>query len=423
MVYEGRDRNFIRNQILISEEVDVKFVHTGDLHIGKVVNGFSMIEDQKYILRQIYEICLKEGADALVLAGDIYDRAIPPAEAVMVLNDFLTDMVRAGIPVLMISGNHDSPERIGFADAILEDKGIYIAGVYREKVKRVMLPDEYGTVTFVLLPFVKPAVTGAKSSGEAVRKMLAGEVNGGMDEDGAESREDGIGENMEGDSNDNGKRSRKVLVTHYFVTDNGKEPELSEGETTIHVGGLDNVESDLLAGFDYVALGHIHKPQKIGQREIYYAGAPLAYSFSEAGQVKSVNLVELGKDEAAFVRRIPLTPLHGMRRIKGKMEELMRPEVVEGADADDYIRAELTDETELIDPIGTLRGVYPNIMQIALLKNEKKEYGNYTGRLEERQKSIPELFKDFYAMIRGEEPDEERMKVVEEAAKEAEERV
>ncbi len=376
----------------------MKFVHTGDLHIGKIVNGFSMMEDQKHILRQIYEICCKERADALILAGDIYDRAIPPAEAVMVLNDFLTDMVRAGIPVLMISGNHDSPERIGFADAILEDKGIHIAGVYREEVKKVELGDDYGAVTFVLLPFVKPAVAGAKNNGEAVGKMLSGEVN-------------------------HGEVERKVLITHYFVTDNGKEPELSEGETTIHVGGLDNVEAALLSGFDYVALGHIHKPQRIGQKDIYYAGAPLAYSFSEAGQEKSVNLVELGEKGEALVRRIPLSPLHGMRRIRGKLEELMRPEIVEGADAWDYIRAELTDEAELIDPIGTLRSVYPNIMQISLLKNEKKASADGTGRMEEREKSIPELFKDFYTMIRGEEPDEERMKVVEEAAKEAEERV
>lgn len=375
----------------------MKFVHTGDLHIGKIVNGFSMIEDQKHILGQIYEICCREKTDALILAGDIYDRAIPPTDAVVVLDDFLTDMARAGIPVLMISGNHDSPERIGFADAILEDKGIHIAGVYRESVKKVELWDDDGTVTFVLLPFVKPAAVGAKNNGEAVQKILSGEM------------EDEMG--------------RKVLVSHYFVTDNGKEPEQSEGETTIHVGGLDNVEAALLSGFDYVALGHIHKPQKIGQKEIYYAGAPLAYSFSEAGQEKSVNLVELGKSGLSSVRRIPLMPLHGMRRIRGKMEALMQPEIVEGANAEDYIRAELTDERELIDPIGTLRSVYPNIMQIALLKNDKKENIDYTGKLEEREKSIPELFNDFYAMIRGEELDEERMKVVEEAAKEAEEHI
>lgn len=374
----------------------MKFVHTGDLHIGKMVNGFSMIEDQRHILRQIYEISREEKADALLLAGDIYDRAIPPAEAVVLLNDFLTDMVKADIPVLMISGNHDSPERIGFAGAILEEQGIHIAGIYEEGLKHVKLMDAYGEVTFVLLPFVRPAVAGAKNSGEAVEKILS---KGVKKEKGAE---------------------RKVLVTHYFVTDNGKEPELSDGETTIHVGGLDNVEASLLKEFDYVALGHIHKPQKIGEREIYYAGAPLAYSFSEAGQEKAVNLVELGeKGELSVIRR-PLKPLREMRRIRGKLEELMRPEIVGAAEADDYIRAELTDEEEMIDPIGTLRSVYPNIMQIVLMKNEKREDISYTSRLEEKKKSIPELFRGFYEMIRGEELDEGRMKVVEEAAKEAE---
>ena len=376
----------------------MKFVHTGDLHIGKIVNGFSMIEDQRYILKQVYEISRREKADALVLAGDIYDRAIPPADAVVLFNDFLTDMVRAGIPVLMISGNHDSPERLGFADAILEEEGIYIAGVYKEELKKVEIADTYGNVSFVLMPFVKPASVGAKTSGEAVGNMLSMEK--GRKEDNIDKDDmDKDNKNKEGEDG-----IRRVLVTHYFVTDQGREPELSDGETTIHVGGLDNVEASLFDGFDYVALGHIHKPQKIGEREVYYAGAPLAYSFSEAGQEKGINLVEMGKKGEVTMRRIPLKPLHEMRRIRGKLQELMQPEVVEAAQAEDYIRAELTDEEELIDPIGTLRSVYPNVMQILLTKNEKKENMDYISRPEER----------------GEKPDEGRMKVVEEAAKEAE---
>lgn len=210
-------------------------------------------------------------------------------------------------------------------------------------------------------------------------------------------------------------------MTHYFVTNHGREPELSDGETTIHVGGLDNVEAALFDGFDYVALGHIHKPQRIGEGEIYYAGSPLAYSFSEAGQEKTVNLVELGEKGKVSVRRIPLKPLHEMRKIKGRLQELIQPEIVAAAEAEDYIRAELTDEEELIDPIGALRSVYPNVMQIILTKNEKKENQDYTSRLEAEKKSISLLFKDFYKMIRGEEPDRERMEVVEEAAREAEE--
>lgn len=372
----------------------MKFVHTGDLHIGKTVNGFSMMEDQRYILKQIYEISCKEKADALILAGDIYDRVIPPAEAVVLLDHFLTDMAAAGIPVLLISGNHDSPERLGFAGKLLEDQGIHIAGIYENQLKEVKVTDRYGEATFVLMPFARPATVEAKSSGEAVAHMLSKRVK---------------------------RTEREILVTHYFVTNMGRAPELSDGETTVHVGGLDNVEASLLDGFDYVALGHIHKPQKIGHGEIYYAGAPLAYSFSEAGQEKSVNLVELGKKGGVEVRRIPLKPLHDLRRIRGRLEELMRPEIVAAGDANDYIRAELTDEEELVDPIGTLRSVYPNIMQIVLLKNEEKENISYTSRLEEKRKSIPELFQDFYEMIRGEKPDEEKMEAVRAAAEKAEE--
>lgn len=378
----------------------MKFVHTGDLHIGKIVNGFSMIEDQRHILKQIYEISCREKADALILAGDIYDRAIPPAEAVVLFNDFLTNMVKEKIPVFMISGNHDSPERIGFASEILEEQGIHIAGIYKEELKKIKVTDNYGEITFVLMPFVRPTAVGAKSSKEAAEKMLA--------------EESGKGEGK-------GKKDRRVLVTHYFVTNHGREPELSDGETTIHVGGLDNVEAALFDGFDYVALGHIHKPQRIGEGEIYYAGSPLAYSFSEAGQEKTVNLVELGEKGKVSVRRIPLKPLHEMRKIKGRLQELIQPEIVAAAEAEDYIRAELTDEEELIDPIGALRSVYPNVMQIILTKNEKKENQDYTSRLEAEKKSISLLFKDFYKMIRGEEPDRERMEVVEEAAREAEE--
>lgn len=374
----------------------MKFIHTADLHIGKVINDFSMLEDQKHILGQILEIARREKADALVLAGDIYDRAIPPAEAVVALGEFLQETADSGIGVLMVSGNHDSPERIGFAEKILEKQGISIAGVCREGVKEVRWKDGYGEVSFVLMPFVKPAQAGAKTSSEAVAGMLGA-----------------YWEKERGNK-------RRVLVAHHFVTDNGREPELSDGEDTVHVGGLDNVEVSLFDGFDYVALGHIHKPQQIGNQPVYYAGASLAYSFSEAGQRKYVNLVELKGEGPASVKKIPLEPLHGMRKIRGKMADLMTPEVLAAADCMDYIRAELTDEEELIDPIGTLRSVYPNIMQIVLTKNEKKAGEAYRTCLEERKKSIPELFRGFYALVRGEEPDEQRMARIAEAAREAE---
>lgn len=375
----------------------MRFLHTGDLHIGKSVNEFSMIEDQRYILKQITELAEKEGAEAVVIAGDVYDRAIPPAEAVTLLDEFLLGLQRLNIKVIFISGNHDSPERIGFAEELLQESGIYIAGVYKEGLKEVTLTDGEGRVTFVLMPFVKPAVVGAKTSGEAAAFMLE----------------------QWRSSHHADKEERLVLVTHYFVTNDGKEPELSDGETTVNVGGLDNVELSVLEGFDYVALGHIHRPQQIGSGQVYYAGAPLGYSFSEAGQKKYVNLVELSASEVS-VSRLPLSPLHQMRRIRGKLEMLITDEVAEAADRFDYIQATLTNEEELIDPIGTLRSVYPNIMQIMLAKNEAGDQGGYTAGAEEKRKSIPEFFEEFYLLVRGEEPDEERKAVIAEAAKEAE---
>ncbi len=372
----------------------MRFLHTGDLHLGKTVNDFSMISDQRYILEQITDMVKKEAVQALVIAGDVYDRAIPPSEAVTLLDDFLTQLVKLGVSVLLISGNHDSPERVSFAEEILKEKGVYIAGVYKEGLKKVAFFDEYGEVTFVLMPFIKPAAVGARTNGEAVEKMLAAE----------EKKEEG----------------RRVLVSHFFVTDCGREPELSDGETTIHVGGLDNVEASLFDGFDYVALGHIHKPQRIGEKQVYYAGAPLAYSFSEAGRTKTVNLVEIKGEGEVSVKQLPLKPLHEMRKIRGRMDELMAEEVVEAADRFDYIQAQLTNEEELIDPIGTLRNVYPNIMQIVLMKNEGRENPEYESRAVEKRKSIPELFAGFYQMVRNEEPDEERMEIILETAKETE---
>lgn len=386
----------------------MKFIHTGDLHLGKTVNDFSMLEEQKAILQQIIECAREERADAVVLAGDIYDRAIPPAEAVTLLNDFLTELVRLEIPVLMISGNHDSPERLGFAEEILQKKGITIAGVYRGELKKATFSDSYGKVTFVLMPYIKPSAVQAETCGEAVGRML---------------KKEGLA--------DAAAKGRYVLVTHFFVTDGDRQPELSDGETSVHVGGLDNVEASLFAPFDYAALGHIHKPQRIGNRQVYYAGAPLAFSFSEAGKTKYMNLVELKEKGSLTVRQLPFRPLHEMRRIRGRIEELTAPDIVQAENKNDYIQAVLTNEEELIDPAGTLRSVYPNLMQIVLAKNEEKwlEWnedqgsGQEAGFWPEKRRSIHELFSDFYRLVRQEEPDEERKRVIEEAAREAEERL
>lgn len=382
----------------------MRFIHTADLHIGKVVNDFSMLEEQRHALRQIIEAAVREQAEAIVIAGDVYDRSIPPAEAVGVLDEFLTACSKQSIVVLMIAGNHDSPERLSFAESILARENIYVAGNYMDPLRVVTLSDRDGAVDFVLMPFVKPAIAGAKNSMEAVEKMAAGYW--------AQRRQ------AESELREHTRRS--VLVTHFFVTDGSFSPELSDAETTVHVGGLDHVEAGVFACFDYTALGHIHKPQQIGSRAAYYAGAPLKYSFSECAQTKSVNLVELDGTGRVRIDRLPITPLHEMRIIQGRLKELIAPEVVMLADKEDYIQARITDEEELIDPIGTLRSVYPHVMQLILTKHIGDWQADYETRLSGKKKSTMELFEEFYYVVREEELDTERREIVAEVCKEAE---
>lgn len=376
----------------------MKFLHTADLHIGKKLHECSLLEDQRHILKQIYEIACENRVDAVLIAGDIYDRSVPSTEAVELLDDFLTELIKADIPVIMISGNHDSGKRVAFAERILEKQGLYIAGDYDGELKSVTLEDEEGTVTFVCMPFVKPAAVCCGTQAEAVEKMLSGcpmvlSLN-----------------------------SRYVLLAHYFVVgEHGESPELSDSETDVNVGGLDGVPASLFSAFSYVALGHIHKPQHIGEGNVYYAGSPLKYSFGEARGEKSVNLVELSGGEVS-VSRIPLKPKHELRCIRGRLQDLISSEVLQlnQGEREDYLQVTLTDREELIDPIGTLRSFYPNVLQLLLEKNEKKAGGEYESRLKGVRKSTSELFGEFYEMLRGEALDEKQLAVVEETAREAE---
>ena len=376
----------------------MKFLHTSDLHIGKKIFETALWEDQAAMLQQIFDTAVEEKVDALVIAGDVYDRSIPATEAVELLDRFLTQVSENKIPVIMISGNHDSPERVGFADKILEKQGIYIAGVYEGNLRKVEIQDAHGKVVFVCLPFVKPAVVDAATCAAAVKNIL------------------------EKEEIDLSADTRYVLVTHYFVTgEAGELPQLSEAETSIDVGGIDNVPADVFAGFDYVALGHIHKAQKIGAGQIYYSGSPMKYSFSEAGSTKYVNVVELGKKGDLKVSRKEIKPLREMRCIKGELAELIREDVVQNPEvnASDYIQATLTNREELINPIGTLRSVYPNVLQILLEKNYIVSEESYESKLSGERKSTADLFAEFYEMLTGSELDEKQRETVKQAAQEA----
>ena len=375
----------------------MKLLHTGDLHIGKKIFETSLLDDQKFMLQQILEIAKEECVDAVLIAGDVYDRSVPATEAVELLDAFLTELIENKLPVVMISGNHDSPERVGFADKILERQGLYIAGAYEGSLRKVEFEDDFGKVCVVCLPFVKPAVAEGHNCAEAVTKLL------------------------EKESLDFAGDRRYVLVTHYFVTgENGQVPELSESESTVDVGGIDNVPADVFAGFDYVALGHIHKYQQIGAGQVYYAGAPMKYSFAEANSNKSVNIVTLEEKGKCQVKRRQLKPLHEMRCIKGLLQELIRPEIVNAADTspEDFIQATLTDKEELIDPIGTLRSVYPNTLQILIERNTAPDVENMESRLRGSRRSTEELFADFFEMLTGEALSERQRQIVREEVEE-----
>lgn len=374
----------------------MKLLHTADLHIGKGFFEYSLLEDQRWILQEILAVAKEEAVDAVLVAGDVYDRSVPSAEAVTVLSDFLTALCQAGIAVFAVAGNHDSPERLEFGAELLSQEGCHIAGRMpgAGRGSRFVMEDPYGKVNFYLLPYARPLAAGTGSTAEAVQGWMA---SLGVD-----------------------PRARNVLVTHYFVTSQGKMPEQSESEQDIFVGGLDSVDVTAFSGFDYVALGHIHRPQQIGCATVRYAGAPLQYSFSEAGHEKSVAIVELaGKDEVS-VRLKKLHPLRELRCIRGPLAELTTEGVLEEAGRADFIQATLTDERELLEPAAALRSVYPNICQV-LFKRPGEEPGRGQAAFAAvRQKSRLELVREFYSQVSGQPWTEEKEALLRETVQELE---
>lgn len=373
----------------------MKLLHLADLHIGKRVNEFSMLEDQRAILKQILDIAEQEKPDAVLIAGDVYDKTIPPGEAVSVLDDFLTGLAFLKLPVFMICGNHDSAERLSFGSRILRRQGITIAAAYDGTLEPVLLHDEYGPVELYLLPFIKPALAAPF-----------------FPEQELESTEDAVRSILE--SVPDQPDCRRVLVAHQFVTNRGELPQQSDSETA-YVGGSDAVDALVFHAFDYVALGHLHGPQKMLRDTIRYAGSPLKYSFSESRQKKSVTIVELLEKGNTLVRQIPLVPLRDMREIRGPIDQLTDPQVVNSANPEDYIHATLTDTEELMDPIGRLRRFYPNIMRLDFENRLSKEIKlkNAASGEDLSQKTTMELFEDFFQMQNQKEMTQEQTQVME----------
>lgn len=350
----------------------MRFIHLSDLHIGKRVNEVSMLEDQEYILREILGIIENEKPNAVLLAGDIYDKSVPSAEAVTLLDDFLCKLAERRIPVLIISGNHDSPERLAFGSRLLRLGGVHIAPVYNGTVTPITLKDEYGEVHFWPLPFLKPA---------HVRRFYPDET--------IESTADACRVAVRHMGIDPGQRN--VLLAHQFVT--GAATCESE---EFSVGGSDNVDASVFSDFDYVALGHIHGPQNIGDHRVRYCGTPLKYSFSEAGHNKSVTVAELGKKGDLTLRTLPLTPLHDLRELRGSFAQLTDKAFYAGQTVDDHLHLILTDEEDVPEAVGWLRTIYPNLMKLSY-DNTRTRTDQVIGSVEDLKRKSPlQLFEELY---------------------------
>ena len=368
----------------------MKLIHLSDLHLGKRVNEYSMIDDQEYILEEIIKITEAESPDGVIIAGDVYDKSVPSAEAVQLFDAFLTDLAKMGPAVFVISGNHDSPERMAFGSRLMSASGIHIAPVYSGEVAPVTLTDEHGEVRVYMLPFVKPAHVRSALGVEAATYTDAMRC---------------AVKSMHVDT-----EARNVLVTHQFVT-GAKRSESEE----ISVGGADNVDVSVFEDFDYVALGHIHSPQSCTRESVRYSGTPLKYSFSEARDSKSVSVVELGAKGEVSVRTVPLVPLHDMVEIRGRYDDIMLKSYYEGTSyTTDYMHVTLTDEEDIVDAIGRLRTVYRNLMKLDYDNKRTSAISQIDGAEEVERKSPFDHFSELYELQNNAPMSEEQSELMRE---------
>lgn len=356
----------------------MKLIHLSDLHLGKRVNGFSMLEDQKYILTKIINIIDDEQPDGILIAGDVYDKSVPSAEAVELFDDFIVRLAGRKLPVFIISGNHDSPERLAFGSRLMDLSGIHFSPVYDGKVEPFELADDYGKVFIYMLPFLKPV---------HVRRFFP--------DDKIETYSDAMKTAVS--HMDLSTEYRNILVTHQFVTG----AERSESED-ISVGGTDNVDAAVFDAFDYVALGHIHGPQNVGSEKIRYCGTPLKYSFSEARHEKSVTVVELGEKGQLSVRTVPLIPKRDLVELKGKYADLTLKSFYEGTSwQEDYTHITLTDEEDIPDAVSKLRVIYHNLMKLDYDNHRTRQSLELSGPENVENQSPMELFSEFYQEQNG----------------------
>lgn len=373
----------------------MKILHLADLHFGKILQEQSLIEDQEYMLKEIINIIKVEKVQVLLISGDVYDRSVPPTEAVNLLDDFLKILIKdLKIKVFIISGNHDSKDRLGFGNKIFEDEGLYIESKYNGRLKKVRLEDEYGPLNIYMLPFIKPV---------EVKKFFEDDLENNYDL--------AINKIIEKEEIDESERN--IIMVHQFVTAGNVKPERTESEV-LSLGGIENVDVSNFKSFDYVAIGHVHRPQKIGRDTARYAGTILKYSFSEINHNKSIPIIDIKEKGNITINLLPLKPLRDMREIKGPIEELIKEENYKEGNLEDYIKAIITNEEPVYDAIGKIKKIYPNTLKLEIQNSKtinKNEEQNIN--LEElKKKSELELFSDFYKLQNNLDLNEEQKEIV-----------
>lgn len=373
----------------------MKILHLADLHLGKILQEQSLIEDQEYMLKKIINIIKEEKVKIVLISGDIYDRSIAQVEAVNLLDDFLKILIKElKIKVFIISGNHDSKDRLGFGNKIFEDEGLYIESKYNGKLKKVELEDEYGSLNIYMLPFIKPV---------EVKKFFEDDLENNYD----------VAINKIIEKEEINENERNIIMVHQFVTAGNIKPERTESEV-LSLGGIENVDVSNFNKFDYVAIGHVHRPQKIGRDTARYAGTILKYSFSEINHNKSIPIINIKEKGNISINLVPLKPLRDMREIKGPIEELIKEENYKEGNVEDYIKAIITNEEPVYDAIGKIKKIYPNTLKLEIQNSKtinKNEEENIN--LEElKKKSELELFSDFYKLQNNLDLNEEQKEIV-----------
>ena len=352
----------------------MRFLHLADLHIGKRVNGFSMLEDQMYILNEILKLVEEYQTDAVLIAGDVYDKALPSAQAVQVLDQFISKLVELGQQVFISCGNHDSAERLAFGGDVMKKAGVYLTPVFSKIPEPIVLQDRWGEIGFYMLPFLRPSM--ARTLFSADDQEIA-------------SYQDALSAVMSRMKPP--KERRNVLLAHQFLTG-----ALQDDSEEFMVGGVENVDYELFTDFDYVALGHIHRAQKVGKDYIRYSGTPLKYSFSEASHKKSATLVEIEEKGKISIQELPLKPLRELRKLKGSYDELVSRENYVGTNTEDYLHITLTDEEEILDVMNKLRFIYPNMMKLEYDNTRTRTRQLIIPREKAVQKNPMDLFETFY---------------------------